>query len=177
MTHHAPVPIIEDCIKIPRELISSQCSVTLCLNGMNINDISFMTTISKNLMYRTAWYIQRPLASIYRKCLQQVLRIYTLGGFCMTTIHCDNEFCPLMDPLNLEFKWIKQVCKSMSRSTTIESSRNKSVRLTTAYHTIAYLTSWWRFLSMILPRSWTSSLPRMESLSITVPVWFCISKI
>jgi hypothetical protein len=54
MTRHAPIPIIEDCIEIPRELITTQYSVTLCLNGMKVNDISFLTTISKNLMYRIA---------------------------------------------------------------------------------------------------------------------------
>jgi hypothetical protein len=31
MTHHAPVPVIEDCIKIPRELITAQYSVTLAM--------------------------------------------------------------------------------------------------------------------------------------------------
>jgi hypothetical protein len=73
MTRRAPVPVIEDRIEIPRELITAQYSVTLCLDGMKVNDISFLTTISKNLMYRTARYIQRPLASVYHKCLQQVL--------------------------------------------------------------------------------------------------------
>ena len=80
-SRHAPVPIIEDHIKIQRELITAQYSVTICLNGMKANDISFLTMINKNLMYQTARYIQRPLASIYCKCLQQVLRIITLGGF------------------------------------------------------------------------------------------------
>jgi hypothetical protein len=48
---------------------------------MKVNDTSFLTTISKNLMYRTAWYVQcLPLISVYHKCLQQMLRIYTLGG-------------------------------------------------------------------------------------------------
>jgi hypothetical protein len=73
MTQHAPVPIIEDRIKIPRELITAQYSVTICLNGMKANDISFLTMINKTLMYQTARYIQCPLACIYCKCLQQVL--------------------------------------------------------------------------------------------------------
>jgi hypothetical protein len=102
-THRAPVLIIEDHIEIPRELITTQYSITLCLDGMKVNDLSLLTIISKNLMYRTMQYIQHPLASIYHKCLQQVLRIYTLGGFCITMICCDNKFCHLMDPLALEF--------------------------------------------------------------------------
>jgi hypothetical protein len=54
MTCHAPIPVIEDRIEIPTELITTQYSVTLCLDGMKVNDISFLTTISKNLMYQTA---------------------------------------------------------------------------------------------------------------------------
>jgi hypothetical protein len=64
-TWHAPVPVIEDHIKIPRQLITAQYSVTICLNGMKANDISFLTMINKNLMYWTAQYIQCPFASIY----------------------------------------------------------------------------------------------------------------
>jgi hypothetical protein len=71
MTRCAPVPVIEDRIEIPRELITAQYSVTLCLDGMKVNDISFLTTISKNLMYRTAQYIQRSLASVYRRCFNK----------------------------------------------------------------------------------------------------------
>jgi hypothetical protein len=70
---------------------------------MKVNDISFLTMISKNLMYQTVQYVQHPLASIYRKCLQKVLQSYTLGGFPVTMIHCDNKCCPLMDPLALKF--------------------------------------------------------------------------
>jgi hypothetical protein len=51
MTRRPPIPIIEDRIEVPRELITAQYSVTLCLDGMKVNDISFLTTISKNLMY------------------------------------------------------------------------------------------------------------------------------
>jgi hypothetical protein len=53
-TRRAPIPVIEDRIEIPRELITAQYSVTLCIDGMKVNDISFLTTISKNLMYQTA---------------------------------------------------------------------------------------------------------------------------
>jgi hypothetical protein len=55
-THRAPaVPIIiEDCIKIPRELITAQYSVALCLDGMKVNDITFLTTNSKNLIHPTS---------------------------------------------------------------------------------------------------------------------------
>ena len=102
-THRAPVTVINDCIKIPRELITTQYSITLCLDGIKVNDTSFLTTISKNIMYRTAGYVPHPTMDEYNKCLKQVLCIYTLGGFQVTMIHCNNEFCPLIDPFALQF--------------------------------------------------------------------------
>ena len=80
-THRTPVPVIEDHIEIPRELVTTQYSITLCLDGMKVNDLSFLTSISKNIMYCTARYVERSNMEQYRKCLKQVLRIYTLGGF------------------------------------------------------------------------------------------------
>ncbi len=37
-------------------------------------------------------------------CLGQVFRVYNLGGFRITNARCDNEFCPLMDPLVNDFE-------------------------------------------------------------------------
>ena len=138
-TRRTPVPIIEDRIKIPRELITTQYAITLCIDGMKVNDIGFLTTISKNIMYRTARYISRLLTSIYRKCLQQVLRIYTLGGFRVTMIHCDNEFCPLIDPLALEFGI--QVNYASPQEHVPEAERNNRVvkeRVRATYHHLPY---------------------------------------
>jgi hypothetical protein len=139
MTHHAPIPVIEDCIEIPRELITTQYSVTLCLDGMKVNNISFLTMISKNLMYQIARYIQGSLTSIYRKCLQQVLQIYTLGGLRVTTICCDNEFCPLMDPLALEFGI--QVNYASPQEHVPEAEHNNRVineQICATYHCLLY---------------------------------------
>jgi hypothetical protein len=68
-TRRKPVPVIEDCIKIPRELIAAQHSVTLCLDGMKVNGIPFLTTISKNILYCMAQYVEKQTQSIYCNCL------------------------------------------------------------------------------------------------------------
>ena len=103
-THRKPVPVIEDYIEIPQELIAAQHSVTLCLDGMKVNGIPFLTTISKNILYCMAQYVEKQTQSIYRNCLGQVFRVYNLGGFRITNARCDNEFRPLMDPLANEFQ-------------------------------------------------------------------------
>jgi hypothetical protein len=91
-------------------------------------------------MYQTARYVQRPLTRVYRKCLQQVLWIYTLGGLRVTTIRCDNEFRPLMDPLALEFGI--QVNYASPQEHVPEAERNNRVineRIIRAtYHRLPY---------------------------------------
>jgi hypothetical protein len=72
-TQKKPIPVVQDCINIPRELITSQYAITLCLDGMKVNGLTFLTMISKNIMYQTAWYIPWSTASIYCKAIQQVL--------------------------------------------------------------------------------------------------------
>jgi hypothetical protein len=65
MTHYTPVHVIEDRIKIPRELIPAQYSVTLCLDGMKT-------------------------ASVCNKCSN-----YTLGGFALLRFIVTMNFAPL----------------------------------------------------------------------------------
>jgi hypothetical protein len=87
MTHSAPaVPfIIEDCVKIPRELIAAQYSVTLCLDGMKVNDISFLNyhfqeSDTKNFP------LQAFTASVCNKCSESTpWEDFMLLGFVVTT--------------------------------------------------------------------------------------------
>ena len=48
-TRQTPAPVVEDYIDIPAELIAAQRDVILCIDGMKVNGIDILTTISKNL--------------------------------------------------------------------------------------------------------------------------------
>jgi hypothetical protein len=50
-------------------------------------------------MYRTAEWLPNQSAEAYRSVLDNVFRIYNIAGFRITSIHCDNEFQPLMSVL------------------------------------------------------------------------------
>jgi hypothetical protein len=41
-------------------------NTTLCMDGMKINNIPFLTTISRNIMYRTAEWIPNQTPQAYR---------------------------------------------------------------------------------------------------------------
>ncbi len=98
-TRQKPTPVVSDYIEIPPELIMNHHNIVLCMDGMKINGVPFLTTVSRNIMYRTVEWIPDQHSKSYRSVLDNVFRIYNRAGFKITTIHCDNEFRPLMDEL------------------------------------------------------------------------------
>ena len=48
-----PIPVVSDHIEIPKELISKQRDITLCMDTMMVNTLSFLTTVSCNLLCRS----------------------------------------------------------------------------------------------------------------------------
>jgi hypothetical protein len=98
-TRHKPCPVVSDYIEIPSELIDNHHNVTLCIDTIKINGLSFLTTISRNIMYRTVEWVENKTPKSYRSALSNVFRIYNRAGFKIQTIQCDNEYQPLMSTL------------------------------------------------------------------------------
>ena len=48
-TRRKPLPVMDDYIEIPKELIKVQHEVTLCMDGMKVNGQSFLTTFLETL--------------------------------------------------------------------------------------------------------------------------------
>jgi hypothetical protein len=63
----------------------------------------FLTTISKNLYYRTAQYIESKSINYYKQAIREVIMIYNKAGFRITKIQGDNKFQPLKDTMFDEF--------------------------------------------------------------------------
>jgi len=64
-TRRKPIPVVEDMIDIPSELVQVQEDVILTLDGMTVNSLKILTTISKHLYYRTAHYMPSTTAESY----------------------------------------------------------------------------------------------------------------
>jgi hypothetical protein len=103
-TRRNPIPVVENHIEIPRDLIRSQQGVHLCIDGMKVNGLVFLTTISRNIYYRTATYMPRQTIDQYKDELKGIIRYYNKAGIRVDYIHADNEFRPLLDPLQDEFQ-------------------------------------------------------------------------
>jgi hypothetical protein len=52
-TRAKPAPVVSDYINIPSKLFNNHQEVVLCMDGMSINGLPFLTTVSRNIMYRT----------------------------------------------------------------------------------------------------------------------------
>ena len=93
-------------IEIPRELILRHEEVTLFMDILYINRMSFLTTISEHIHYCTIKLVKKTTANNYRNVLDKVFWINNSAGFYIKKIWCNNEFKPLMELLkdNLEIK-------------------------------------------------------------------------
>ncbi|KAI2501792.1 Reverse transcriptase (RNA-dependent DNA polymerase) [Fragilaria crotonensis] len=133
-TRRKPAPVVNDYVEIPKELIAAQREVTLNMDGMKVNGLSFLTTVSQNLQYRTAQYVKHQTAAV-----GQTFRIYNAGGFRITSIRCDNEFRPLIEPLADEFNVGMNFANAQEHVP--EAERNNRVikeRVRATYHRLPY---------------------------------------
>ena len=90
-------PKVCDVISIPKALLWEHCNVELCANIMYIQNMPFLTTISKNISYRTIEWIADKTTDTLMKAFDTVFRIYNKAGFVINKLHCDPEFRHLHD--------------------------------------------------------------------------------
>jgi hypothetical protein len=80
-TRQKPIPVVDDYVEIPKELFDAQREVTLCIDRIKVNGLSFLTIISQNIYYRTAQWVQNHTSEVYHDALVRGFRIYNAGGF------------------------------------------------------------------------------------------------
>jgi hypothetical protein len=140
-TRSKPAPVVADYIEIPQALIDNHHNVTLCMDTIKINGLSFLTTISRHIMYRTVEWLESRTPKSYRSVLNNVFRIYNQAGFRITTIHCDNEYQPLMLTLQDDFGISMNYANPQEHVP--EAERNNRVikeRFRSAFHRLPFTT-------------------------------------
>ncbi len=98
-TRRKPIPVSDHHIKIPEEMVSLHQHVTLAIDGITINSLKCLFTMSGDIYYRTLNYMPDIKALQYRTALKDVCGVYQRGGFQVTNILCDNEFHASLDPI------------------------------------------------------------------------------
>ena len=95
-TRRRPNPVVSTTIELPDELLDIHKEVTVSLDGLEINNVKFMTTIAHDLYYRTAQYISDTVKSEFERILNELCNLYRNGNFTLSEIHCDNQFRTVM---------------------------------------------------------------------------------
>jgi hypothetical protein len=140
-TRRRPTPVSNNIIEIPDELLEAQRDVVLSMDGMTINSLKFLMTISHEIFYRTAQYVQTNTAKVYEKSLDEIMCIYKRGQFQVTEIHCDNEFHKLMGPFAAKQNPIIKVNYATANEHVPRAERNNRTiqeRVRAAYHGLPY---------------------------------------
>ena len=136
-----PTPVVKDYINIPKELMMKHEDITLCIDILYINEMPFLATISRNIKYRTIQWLPTRTAKDYRSALDIIFRQYNKAGFRIATIHCDNEFRPIMDDIKDELSIDMNYASAQEHVP--EAERNNRVikeRVRAAFHRLPYNT-------------------------------------
>jgi hypothetical protein len=140
-TRSRPKPVMSNIIEIPDELLEVQRDVTLSMDGMMVNSLKFLTTISHEIFYRTAQYVSSAVASVYDQRLEEIIRLYKHGQFQVTEIHCDNEFHKVMDPFSARQDPTITVNYAAAQEHVPRAERNNRTiqeRVRATYHRLPY---------------------------------------
>ena len=106
---------------------------------MFVNKIPFLTTISTNIMSRTAYPLRDKYPDEYKAQLEMVLCVYNKAGFQVTRIKADQEFKPLKGNWEKEHKLT--IILTPAHTKVPEAERNNQTikeRYRSAYQRLPY---------------------------------------
>jgi hypothetical protein len=138
-TRRKPNPVREDAFEIPEELILQKRKIDLCIDIMYVNECGFMTTINQMIPFRSALPIENRTHEEYYRVLDMVLRLYNSAGFHIKTIHCDGEFCAMMDKVKNDLGVCMNFTNALDHVPEAErNNRTIKERVQAAFHRLPY---------------------------------------
>ena len=138
-TRTPPLPMVTDQIEMPPELYEDRPDWELCMDLMFVNGMPFMTSITRNLYYRTAQPIPSRTAKALYDGLDAIFRMYNSRGFNISKIYADKEFETLMETVKDDLGVTMQY--SPSQAHVPEAERNNRVlkeRIRATYHRLPF---------------------------------------
>ena len=81
-----------DIIDIPEELIYKNKNLELSINAMSVNGMMFLTSINRDVYYRTSQYLSFKNKSNHVQCMEEIIKLYKLAEIKIVAIYCDQEF-------------------------------------------------------------------------------------
>ena len=84
-------------IEIHTELFGINKRIILSIDGLKVNGLKTLTTISHNIQYQTAQYVIESNSDIFEELVKEVHHTYMQGDFVIVETHCNNDFRKYMD--------------------------------------------------------------------------------
>jgi len=101
-TNGPPVAHVPDqnVVEVPRSILLHNSSVTLAIDFVYVNKIPFLTTISRNIGWRTIAPVPNRQKGTILKEINRLTTIYKNRGLPIVSIHGDNEFACIRDDIS-----------------------------------------------------------------------------
>jgi hypothetical protein len=109
-------------VSIPDELIKAQKQVDLCIDTFFVNQMPFLSTISRRIYYRTCQWIKSREVDTYQECFIKVLKLYKSAGFQVATVSADREFVAVLDPIKEQYKFTTNYASAQEHVPEVERS-------------------------------------------------------
>ncbi len=91
-THKKPPPARSDIVAIPPELHAAQRDVDLCFDAMFVNQIPFLTSVSKQTPFRRADPLPSQSTKVHVQCLESLFALCEQSEHPIRSLHFDREF-------------------------------------------------------------------------------------
>ena len=138
-TRRKPLPMVTDQIAIPPQLYEKRDALDLCIDIMFVNEMPFLTSITKALFYRMALFLPTQTARDLYAALDNVFRLYNSNGFSIAKIFCDNQFQTIMDPIQDDLD-VTMVYSAAQAHEPVSERNNRVIkeRVRAAFHRLPY---------------------------------------
>jgi hypothetical protein len=122
ITRTKQVQVKQSVVSIPDELIKAQKQVDLCIDTFFVNQMPFLSTISRRIYYRTCQWIKSREVDTYQECFIKVLKLYKSAGFQVATVSADREFVAVLDPIKEKYKFTTNYASAQEHVPEVERS-------------------------------------------------------
>ena len=96
----------------------------LGIDKLYVNNMPFLTAISKHIMHqKETWIPTREIFS-YRSEIETILTIYKAAGFHVNQISCVHEFKPVLDQMKTQFNFTPNYASAQEHLS--QAERNNS---------------------------------------------------
>jgi hypothetical protein len=134
-------PVMADYVEIPKEILDLNKEVTMAADMMFVNELPFVTTISRKINFATIEYMINRSEPNLIKYLSKIISLYKARGFAPSTAIMDREFeCLCIDLLshgvNLNTTAASEHVPDIERQIRLIKERARVIRSTLSFKII-----------------------------------------